>query len=329
MRTTVPVPVPVPVSVPVSEPEPLSPVNSSRTSPAPSQTDLQNHYVGPSSGVSFLLRVQKRLHKVVTLSPRSSIFTFGDTPLPEFDSSFFVLPPKEYARTLIARYFDFAVPTHRFLHRPSLEGYLEELYSHLGVMLDRKGERGKRALLFMVFAQAQEYMPHVSGRDSDCRHDMVCPWPLILANSHSVRYFQAAEHQLRAETGEIRLTSVQARLCQCFYLLSESRINHCWSLFGTTAPLLLALGIHRKLKWENSKHYDMIDVECRKRVFWAAYTLDNYLSAALGRPRTFHDEDIDQEMPSLVSDEEITSSRIITTPSKSQSIMLAPVYHAR
>jgi hypothetical protein len=175
MRTAVPVPVPVPIPVPVSEPEPVSPVNSSRASPAPSQTDLQNHYVGPSSGVSFLLRVQKRLHKVVTLSPRSSIFTFGDTPLPEFDSSFFVLPPKEYARTLIARYFDFAVPTHRFLHRPSLEGYLEELYSHLGVMLDRKGERGKRALLFMVFAQAQEYMPHVSGEDSDCRHDMVCP----------------------------------------------------------------------------------------------------------------------------------------------------------
>lgn len=73
----------------------------------------------------------------------------------------------------------------------------------------------------------------------------------------------------------------------------------------------------------------MIDVECRKRVFWAAYTLDNYLSAALGRPRTFHDDDIDQEMPSLVSDEDITSSRIIATPSESQSIMLAPVCHAR
>jgi len=158
------------IILPISESGALSPVTSSRASPAPSQTDLQNHYVGPSSGVSFLLRVQKRLHKVVTLSPRSSIFTFGDTPLPEFDSSFFVLPLKEYARTLIARYFDFAVPTHRFLHRPSLESYLDELYSNLGVMLDRKGERGKRALLFMVFAQAQEYMPHVSGENSDCRH---------------------------------------------------------------------------------------------------------------------------------------------------------------
>jgi hypothetical protein len=158
--------------LPISEPEGVSPVTSSRASPAPSQTDLQNHYVGPSSGVSFLLRVQKRLHKVVTLSPRSSIFTFGDTPLPEFDSSFFVLPPKEYARALIARYFDFAVPTHRFLHRPSLESHLDELYSNLGVMLERKGERGKRALLFMVFAQAQEYMPQVSSENSDCRHAM-------------------------------------------------------------------------------------------------------------------------------------------------------------
>jgi hypothetical protein len=158
--------------LPTSEQSLESPINSSRNSPAPSQTDLQDHYVGPSSGVSFLLRVQKRLHKVVSLSPRSSIFTFGDTPLPDFDLSFFVLPPKEYARALIARYFDFAVPTHRFLHRPSIDGYLEELYSNLGGLRDGKGERGKRALLFMVFAQAQEYMPDDDGEYSDCRQVM-------------------------------------------------------------------------------------------------------------------------------------------------------------
>jgi hypothetical protein len=168
--------------LPVSEQGAVSPGISSRDSPAPSQTDLQNHYVGPSSGVSFLLRVQKRLHKVVSLSPRSSIFTFGDTPLPEFDSSFFVLPHKEYAKALIARYFDFAVPTHRFLHRPSLECYLEELYSNLGAMHDRRGERGKRALLFMVFAQAQEYMPHVSGENSDYRQDMAYSLTVILTD---------------------------------------------------------------------------------------------------------------------------------------------------
>lgn len=168
--------------LPISEQDPESPVNSSGNSPAPSQTDLQNHYVGPSSGVSFLLRVQKRLHKALSLTPRSSIFTFGDTPLPESDSWFFVTPPKEYARALIARYFDFAVPTHRFLHRPSIEGYLEELYSNLGAMRDGKGERGKRALLCMVFAQAQEYMPNGDGEYSDCRQVMAIFHKLILTN---------------------------------------------------------------------------------------------------------------------------------------------------
>ncbi|GAB7348310.1 hypothetical protein MBLNU459_g6289t1 [Dothideomycetes sp. NU459] len=104
--------------------------------------------------------------------------------------------------------------------------------------------------------------------------------------------FAASEKELLQETGNIRLASVQARLAQCFYLLSQSRINQCWSLFGTTARLALAIGLHRKRRRLPSS--DIIDTECRKRVFWAAYTLDSYLGAALGRPRAFNDEDIDQ-----------------------------------
>ena len=72
---------------------------SSRSSLEPSQTDLEGQYVGPSSGVAFLLRAQRRLHEVVTLSPNSSIFTFGDSPLPEYDPSFFVLPPEVMRQT--------------------------------------------------------------------------------------------------------------------------------------------------------------------------------------------------------------------------------------
>ena len=254
-------------------------VVSSRTSPEPepSQTDLQGHYVGPSSGVSFLLRLQKKLvhQKSSNFSSDSSIFTFGDAPLPEYDPSFFVLPLKDEAHRMLARYFDFATPTHRFLHRPTVEGWLEELYSNLGVLKQKEGAHERIAVLFMVFAMAKEYSPK-----GEYKADV------------SARYFQAAEQQLAAERGEIRLTSVQARLCQCLYLLCQSRINHCWSLFGTTTHLAYAIGIHRKRRVEGVS--DLIEFECRKRVFWCAYSLDNYLSAALGRPRTFHDDDIDQ-----------------------------------
>ncbi|KAK0118637.1 hypothetical protein ONS96_011726 [Cadophora gregata f. sp. sojae] len=287
-------------------------VQSSRNSPEPPQTDLQGHFVGPSSGVSFLLRVQKKLHQKVSFSHKSSIFTFGDAPLPKYDPSFFLLPPKADAEILVARYFDFAVATHRFLHRPTVESWLEEFYDNLGVMIQKDGAKERIALLFMVFAHAKEHM------HDDASQNGV---------DTSARYFQAADQQLSSETGEIRLTSVQARLCQCFYLLSRSRVNHCWSLFGTTARLILAIGIHRKRRLETSNGSDLIDFECRKRVFWCAYGLDNYLSAALGRPRTFHDDDIDQELPTCVDDADITAQSIQPHKSKGQAIMAASVAH--
>jgi galactonate dehydratase len=112
------------------------------------------------------------LHKIVTLSSKCSIFTFGDAPLPEFDSSFFVLPPKDRAMSLVARYFDFAVPTHRFLHRPTVDGWVDSLYSNLGMMSETEGDRGKKAVTFMVFAQAQEYMSNNGTENSDCRSEI-------------------------------------------------------------------------------------------------------------------------------------------------------------
>ncbi|EKG18711.1 Transcription factor fungi [Macrophomina phaseolina MS6] len=291
-----------------------STAQSSRNSPEPSQNDQQGHYVGPASGASFLLRIQRKLvHQQSSLSSEASIFTFGDVPLPEFDPSFFILPPQSDAEALLGRYFDFASATHRFLHRPTVEGWLDELYATGGVMRERAAARSRMALLFMVFAQAGNYArPGMTSREFE-----------------SARYFSAAEHQLSAEKGEIRLTSVQARLAQCFWLLGQSRINHCWSLFGTTAHLVLALGMHRKRRIDSHHNVDYIELECRKRTFWCAYNLDTYLSAALGRPRTFHDEDIDQEIPTCVNDSDLHSRQMHPSAIKSQSLMSGCIAHLK
>lgn len=145
----------------------------------------------------------------------------------------------------------------------------------------------------------------------------------------SVRYFRAAKHQLSMEQGAVRLASVQARLCQCLWLLSQSRINHCWSLFGTVARLALALGLHRSRN-ARSDSMSQVDIECRRRTFWSAYSLDNYLSTALGRPRTFHDRDIDQELPSCVDDDDIDSMNMsIPSPTRGLSVTSGPVAYAK
>ncbi|OAQ72002.2 Zn(2)Cys(6) transcription factor [Pochonia chlamydosporia 170] len=209
------------------------------------------------------------------------------------------------------------MPTYRFLHRPSVQAWFDEFYATLGIMHDIQNAPAKIAVLFMVFSIGSVYMP-----DNDR------PGPLDL----SAQYFLAAEHQLRKEKGSIRLTSVQARLAQCCYLLTQSRINHCWSLFGTVSHLALAIGLNRnRYQQDLSRGLGRIEVECRRRTFWCAYTLDAYLSAALGRPRSFHDDDIDAELPACVDDAYLTNDLMITpvAVSKGPSTMLAPLGHMK
>lgn len=153
---------------------------------------------------------------------------------------------------------------------------------------------------------------------------------LVIRHQKSAVYFNAAEDQLAGERGAIRLTSVQARLAQCLYLASHSRLNHCWTLFGTTAHLALALGIHRRRFGElGSSLVDFVDLECRKRTFWCMYNLDTYLSAALGRPRSFHDDDIDQDLPVCLDDAQIQRQSLDLAAAGPQSVMSGSVAHMR
>ncbi|KAI1061067.1 hypothetical protein LB507_010121 [Fusarium sp. FIESC RH6] len=292
-------------------------VTSVQQSPEPSQEDLQGHYIGPASGVSFLLRVQKRLHQAISFSGPGSIFTFGDAPLhnPDYDPTFCMMLPKEDAQRLVDRYFDFAMPTYRFLHRPTIQEWFVEFYETMGTMRDPNNAAAKVALLFMILAHARVYMPENDR-----------PGPSDL----SARYYLAADHQLSKESGSIRLTSVQARLLQCYYLGTQSRVNHCWSQFGIVTNLALAIGLNRNKRPGVISGLNHIEVETRRRTFWCAYTLDAYLSVSLGRPRNFHDDDIDTELPACVDDNDITKDHInMNGSAKGYSVMLAPLGHMK
>jgi hypothetical protein len=176
---------------------------SSQDSTELSQTDFEGHYVGPASGVSFLLKIQKRLHRAISFSYSSSIFTFGDAPLhpPDLDPSFCMMLSRGDAQRLVDRYFDFAMPTYRFLHRPTIQEWFEEFYDTLGIMRDAHSAPAKVALLFMVLAQARVYMP---DNDRPGPSDLKSVSPLRpasdLANIKNVQYTilpgsRASSHQ--------------------------------------------------------------------------------------------------------------------------------------
>lgn len=133
-------------------------------------------------------------------------------------------------------------------------------------------------------------------------------------------------HQLAKEGGPVRLATVQARLCQCYWLLGRSRVNHCWDLFGSTARLAFALGLHRKhIVDQTQRGTAYIDIDCGRRTFWSAYYLDMYLTVTLGRPRMFHNEDVDQELPSDVDDLDLCTHQFAPQDHPGYPIGAAPV----
>jgi hypothetical protein len=132
--------------------------------------------------------MQKRLEggPRTSFSQGTPIFNFGDAPLTRhterlglgqnneislsLDPSFHLSLSREYTNRLLERYFEFAVPVDRFLHRPTVQKWLDEFYETKGAMYDRSEAPTRMAVLFMMFAVAQEHMvPRPDQAELDMR----------------------------------------------------------------------------------------------------------------------------------------------------------------
>lgn len=266
---------------------------------------------GDSAGTSLYERTQSHLNRR-DYHQKNLISAYGDPPLPEIDTSFLIFPSEIISQALLTRFFDFVSATNRILHRPTVERWARELLSNIRGMRTGSEENSQRAVVLMVFASTQEYMDDEEGE-----------WH----TNTSFYYFQAAENQLSKETGEIRLATLQARLLQCVYLLSRSRINQCYSIFGMIINFIYVLGLHRERRPSSTS--DLLELELQKRVFWSAYIMDKYLSSSLGRPQMLRDEDIDQQLPLLVEDDNLSSGFLQTVSKDAQNPMKAVIFQIK
>jgi hypothetical protein len=87
----------------------------------------------------------------------------------------------------------------------------------------------------------------------------------------------------------------------------------------------LQMGLHRTLH----EAMNPIERETRKRIFWTIRTMDTYIVAILGLPRTVRDDDIDQEMPVEVDDQYITKDGILPMPDGQISVIAGFNAHTR
>jgi hypothetical protein len=319
---------------PVAHAVPATQIHS-RASP---DVELEGQYFDPTSGLNFLHRAWKKLliqnDKSTSYesndAERNQLLTSaGDRPfhIDDWASESFI-PGAPIARMLVEFYFETCVVTYRMFHRQTVEAWLEIFLKDQEQQrpLARSLNNSRTAILLTIMAIATLRIERVNTEVSAEEES--------LALQRSDYLFCAGMKLTDEEMGFPRLESAQARLIQVLYLLQTSRINKGWYTFGTLFHITLSLGMHRRRDKKRefpftSRRHDYITSECYKRTFWSAYIIDKYLSVVFGRPRLYQDEDIDQNFPDNVNDEDMTPQGPSISDDPADCYIDALIFHAK
>ncbi|KAF4337442.1 C6 transcription factor [Fusarium beomiforme] len=277
--------------------------------------EIEGQFFDPTSNLTFIHRAWKRLaQQTQQTESRSGVLTgsenlqplmsAGDKPFTTRGDASLMFMSQPEAFELFNYYFENCVVTYRVLNRQYCQAWLETVINnvHNGQPLDTGIGHAKAAIVVNILAIASFRQHRISEQAS-------LPGGMSIMSQQSEQYFLQASDLTAQETGLPRLESAQARVLQVLYLLQTSRMNQAWYVFGNTVPIVTALGLHRKsTQYRNGGRQpaDYILSECRKRTFWVLYTIDKYLAVVFGRPRFYHDNDVDQEFPDRVNDEDMT-----------------------
>ncbi|KAJ3542047.1 hypothetical protein NM208_g4310 [Fusarium decemcellulare] len=289
----------------------------SRASPELEMTEIQGQVFDPTSGLTFLHRAWKRLsnqdHNTNLSDDLESevsvqdqpLLLAGDRPLHQVtyaDVDKFSFPDPDKVDSLLALYFDVCIATYRMLHRPSVEKWLHIMKRNLENGRPTWQEIGRAKAAIVLTSLAVATLHDEKSKDAYSRGQK------FVSPARSDSLFCVAYRLTEMETGFPQLESAQARLIQTIYLLMTSRSNLAWYNFGIALQIISALGLHRKAAKKGrlaANKSDYIQAQCQRRTFWSAYILDTHLGMVFGRPRHFHEDDIDQEFPDCIEDQDM------------------------
>ncbi|KAF2486513.1 fungal-specific transcription factor domain-containing protein [Neohortaea acidophila] len=287
-------------------------------------------YHGHSSGLTFMRRMREQMGDLmgpvvattpfiktrhmsqVLDSPKSS----AESPInADSGPANFDLPPKAVAREICRFAIEDAAALLRAIHGPTFWLAFERLYT---VPVEHYTNEDQKFLPLFHTAMALGHLfnkDESSGINSEGYENAI---------QQGFVHFKTARMLL--DIADCRdLMSIQAVMMMVLFLQSSAKLSQCYAYVGVALRSALRMGLHRNYKG----NFDPLEIETRKRVFWAVRKMDIYVGAMLGLPQTLSDEDIDQEFPTEVDDEYVTRDGIRPMPEGQVSLMAAFNAHTR
>ncbi|KIK55763.1 hypothetical protein GYMLUDRAFT_831129 [Collybiopsis luxurians FD-317 M1] len=259
--------------------------------------DIKNEYTRNdlgSSNPSGDLPTPEKASTINRQSRRPDFWTIHPWQIvPANDPPPFNFPDKDLLDSLVSLYFSHINIYYPILHKPTFVRSISQNH-HLK-------DRHFGALVLAVCAvgarfsnDSRVYEDGVLGAAEEGRGD-----PRV---EQSVGWKWIRQIQLVRTTfaDPPSIYEIQLYGVYIIFMQTTTTPEACWILVSIGVRFLQDVGAHRKKRGEQKP---TVESELWKRVFWMLYTMDLFMSAYLGRPRSIATEDFDVDLPVDCDDE--------------------------
>ncbi|KAI0293914.1 fungal-specific transcription factor domain-containing protein [Russula brevipes] len=219
-------------------------------------------------------------------------------PLPDEDVSV-TLPDTAIQDELLEIYFAYVHPALPILHKQSfLQELRSGLDSHSPLQFGRTRPHISRLLLLAIFSVAARY---TSTHDGDRPPSESTMWPA------GDTYLGEAKRLLDSSYSSSRPATCQALLLMGYREIGIGAMAQAWLYVGMAIRMAQDLGIHKSAdRWTHSGSslFTPVELQERRRIWYACVIMDKYLSSYIGRPLSIYERDFDTELPSIDESEE-------------------------
>lgn len=221
----------------------------------------------------------------------------------EVDASVMASLPHHVIYALVKKYVQRMLPVHPFLYEPTVWEQLDRVLRKIPQKAAAPETGGSQysplvkfdfdfLVIYLILAVSATLGSAEVGHAARC-----------LAFSESL-FKEGIRHLSNPAPFPSDMAWIQVTLLILQYASINPKLGNVWILSGLAMRDCLQLGFHRDIS--ESITLDPLEIDLRRRIFWAAYCMDRSICAALQRPLSIPDPAINAQLMSILPDGCIT-----------------------